>query len=239
MKKIFLFFFFKILNFSIYLNFQNITALLVLISLRKLKRVKYKKIKKKFIILHKAIGIDDIIEGYNKKKSTNLYLVLDRRILKKIYYHFVKKDKLNDYDYFTKNKKILASQKKYHDYLFNIFQKVHKLFPFNGFINFNPFYKTEVELQNVSNKLGIKFISIHKEAIHPKSYQECLKWIYKNTANKFYGTKILIKNCNRLGGKITTYCMNFWRFVDIDHIEDFHMAEILDKKLNKYIFYYV
>lgn len=181
-----------------------------------------------------------------KKKSTNLYLVLDRRILKKIYYHFVKKDKLNDYDYFTKNKKILASQKKYHDYLFNIFQKVHKLFPFNGFINFNPFYKTEVELQKVSNKLGIKFISIHKKAIHPKSYQECLKWIYKNTANKFYGTKILIKNCNRLGGKITTYCMNFWRFVDIDHIfvdidhiEDFQMAEILDKKLNKYIFYYV
>jgi CMP-N-acetylneuraminic acid synthetase len=27
--------------------------------------------------------------------------------------------------------------------------------------------------------------------------------------------------------------MNFWRSVDIDHIEDFHMAEILDKKLTR------
>ncbi len=194
MKKIVLFFFFKILDFSIYFSLQNITALLLLISLRKLKRVKYKKIKKKFITLHKAIGIDDIIDGYNKKESSNLYLVLDRRFLKKIYYHFVKKDKLNDYDYYTKNKKILISQKKYHDYLLNIFQKVQRFYPFDGFINFNPFYKTEVELQKVSNKLGIKFISIHKEAIHPKSYQKCLKWIYKNTANKFYGTKILTYN---------------------------------------------
>lgn len=194
MKKIVLFFFFKILDFSIYFNLQNITALLLLISLRKLKRVKYKIIKKKFIILHKAIGIDDIIDGYNKKESSNLYLVLDRRVLKKFYYHFVKKDKLNDYDYYTKDKKILISQKKYHNYLLNIFQKVHKLYPFDGFINFNPFYKTEVELQKVSTKLKIKFISIHKEAIHPKSYQKCLKWIYKNTASKFYGTKILTYN---------------------------------------------
>ena len=33
---------------------------------------------------------------------------------------------------------------------------------------------TEVELQKVSAKLGIKFISIHKEAIHPKSYQKVM-----------------------------------------------------------------
>ena len=47
--------------------------------------------------------------------------------------------------------------------------------------------------------------------------------------------KILVKKHNRLGGKITAYQMNFWRSIDIDQIEDFHMAEILYKKLKKQI----
>ena len=41
--------------------------------------------------------------------------------------------------------------------------------------------------------------------------------------------KILIKKNNRLGGKITAYCLNFWRSIDIDHIEDFYIGEILKK----------
>ena len=43
--------------------------------------------------------------------------------------------------------------------------------------------------------------------------------------------KILIKKKNRLGGKISIYCLNFWRSIDIDHIEDFYAGEILKKKL--------
>lgn len=43
--------------------------------------------------------------------------------------------------------------------------------------------------------------------------------------------KILIKKKNRLGGKIAAYCLNFWKSIDIDHIEDFNMAEILKKNL--------
>lgn len=43
--------------------------------------------------------------------------------------------------------------------------------------------------------------------------------------------KILIKKKNRLGGKITAYCLNFWRSIDIDHIEDFYIGEILKKNL--------
>ena len=41
--------------------------------------------------------------------------------------------------------------------------------------------------------------------------------------------KILIKKNNRLGGKITAYCLNFWRSIDIDHIEDFYIGEMLKK----------
>jgi CMP-N-acetylneuraminic acid synthetase len=48
--------------------------------------------------------------------------------------------------------------------------------------------------------------------------------------------KILLKKNNRLGGKITTYCLSFWKSIDIDFLEDFHAAEVLQKniKLKKY-----
>jgi len=45
--------------------------------------------------------------------------------------------------------------------------------------------------------------------------------------------KILIENHNRLGGKIITHCMSFWRSLDIDNIEDFNKSEILAKNLKK------
>ncbi len=42
--------------------------------------------------------------------------------------------------------------------------------------------------------------------------------------------KILLKKNNRLGGKIATYCQDFWKSIDIDNLEDFRVAEILQKK---------
>ena len=46
-------------------------------------------------------------------------------------------------------------------------------------------------MQKVSKNLGIKFFTIHKEALKPPLYQKYFKWIYRNTSNKFYGNKIL------------------------------------------------
>lgn len=43
--------------------------------------------------------------------------------------------------------------------------------------------------------------------------------------------KILLKEKNRLGGKIIAYCLDFWKSIDIDHIEDFYIAEMLKKNL--------
>ena len=57
------------------------------------------------------------------------------------------------------------------------------------------------------------------------------EFFQENGAINITKPKILIKKHNRIGGKITTYCMNFWRSVDIDHIEDFRMSEVLGRKL--------
>ncbi len=65
----------------------------------------------------------------------------------------------------------------------------------------------------------------------PRSQES--NFFQENGAINITKPKILVKKNNRLGGKITTYQMNFWRSIDIDQIEDFHMAEILYKKLTR------
>jgi hypothetical protein len=183
-----------LLKYSCKLNLITIPAYLIFFSLRRIKKIEYGKIKKRFLVLHKSVGIDDITAAFQSKKSSIELLVIKRKILKIFYNCFVKNDHRTDYDYFTKNKNILNGQKKYNDYLFKLFQKLQSIFNFHGFINFNIFYKCEVELQKVSKSLGLEFYSLHKEVMHTPSYRNCIKWIYSNTANKFYGTKILTYN---------------------------------------------
>tara|TARA_A100001015_G_scaffold300318_1_gene385576 strand:+ start:2256 stop:2627 length:372 start_codon:yes stop_codon:yes gene_type:complete len=59
------------------------------------------------------------------------------------------------------------------------------------------------------------------------------KFFQDNGAINITRPKILVKKHNRIGGKIIAYQMDFWRSVDIDQIQDFHMAEILYKKLTR------
>ena len=194
MKKLLFSFIFFILKCSCKFNLINIPAYLIFFSLRKIKKIKYGRIKKRFLVLHKSVGIDDLVATFDKKKSNIELVVIKRKILKIFYNCFVKNDNLTDYNYYTENKEILNGQKKYNEYLNKIFSKLLKIKNFDGFINFNIFYKCEVELQKVSKDLGLKFYSIHKEVMHTPGYRKGIKWIYSNTANKFYGTKILIYN---------------------------------------------
>tara|TARA_Y100000591_G_scaffold290460_1_gene276276 strand:- start:451 stop:1740 length:1290 start_codon:yes stop_codon:yes gene_type:complete len=176
------------------LNLIFLSAFLIYLSLREMKDVKYGKITKKYIVLHKSVGIDDLRDSFYSKSSNFKFLVIKRRFIKILYDNFVKNDHLKDYDYFTKDKKILKGQAQYNKFLKKVISKLQLLIEFDGFINFNIFYKAEVELQKVSSNLGLKFITIHKEALHPPLYFKQIQWIYKNTANKFYGTKVLTYN---------------------------------------------
>tara|TARA_Y100000591_G_scaffold19757_1_gene14625 strand:- start:219 stop:1517 length:1299 start_codon:yes stop_codon:yes gene_type:complete len=185
---------FLIMNISCKINLPLLSACIIFLSLREMKGIKYGKITKKYIVLHKSVGIDDLKDSFYLKSSNFKFLVIKRRFIKIIYDNFVKNDHLKDYDYFTKDKKILKGQAQYNNFLNKVILKLQLLIKFDGFINFNIFYKAEVELQKVSSNLGLKFITIHKEALHPPLYFKQLQWIYKNTANKFYGTKVLTYN---------------------------------------------
>ena len=183
-----------LIRYSCKFNLITLPAYFIFFSLRKIKKIKYGKINKRYLVLHKSVGIDDLTTAFQSKESNIEFLIIKRKIIKILYSCFIKNDHRSDYNYFTKNTDILYGQKKYNEYLFKLFSKLHKIIHFNGFINFNVFYKCEVELQKVSQKLELKFYSIHKEAMTAPRYSKCAKWIYSNSANKFYGTKILTYN---------------------------------------------
>ena len=68
------------------------------------------KITKKYIVLHKSVGIDDLRDSFYSKSSNFKFLVIKRRFIKILYDNFVKNDHLKDYDYFTKDEKILKGK---------------------------------------------------------------------------------------------------------------------------------
>ena len=194
-KKIFNYLYF-FMNLSCKINSPILSAIIIYFSLRKIKKIKTNSKKKiTFIVLHKAVGIDDLISAYETKISKINYLNLNRRFIKIIYDKFLK-NKLHDYDYNYFDKNIIENKKKYNDYLQKVIIYLKKFKKFNGFINFNIFYYAEVELQKVCKKQNLKFFTIHKESVHPPIYIKHLEWIYKNTANDFYGNKIFVYNAS-------------------------------------------
>ena len=189
-RKIFL----SIFKIFVYLRFTYLTAILIFLSLRKIKGINYVKTNKIFLVLGKSIGLDDLKISYQNINSNIIFYNLDRNVTKIIFRSFVKKKIYKDYDYNSKDRNVEHQLKKLKIFLYDIFTILKKFKNFQGIINFNVFYYGDVELQKISKKLGVKFFSIHKEALKPPLYLKYFKWIYKNTANKFYGTKILTYN---------------------------------------------
>lgn len=62
-----------------------------------------------------------------------------------------------------------------------------------------------------------------------------MKQFQENGAIYITKPAILIKKHNRLGGKISIFEMSFWNSIDIDNIEDFKIAELIKKNVQKTI----
>ncbi len=66
-----------------------------MLSLRKNKKIQYKKIRKTFIVLEKSYGIDDLNQSFNNHRSEILFLILQRKLIRVIFNYFLK-DHLNE-----------------------------------------------------------------------------------------------------------------------------------------------
>ena len=78
-----------IIIFSCFFNLPIITAYIWKINLRKNKRISYKKIIKTAIVLEKSFGIDDLIQSFVGQKSSTLFLIFQRKLLRQIFDFFL------------------------------------------------------------------------------------------------------------------------------------------------------
>ena len=101
-----------LIRYSCKINLITLPAYFIYFSLRKIKKIKYGKKNKRFLVLHKSVGIDDLTASFQSTKSNIEFLVMKRKIIKILYSCFIKNDHRGDYNYFTKNTDILYGQKK-------------------------------------------------------------------------------------------------------------------------------
>ncbi len=157
--------------------------------IKKIKKPQEKKTNYKALVLSKSGGLDDLInsqEIYNKKI---LYYIIPRGLIRKIY-NFYLDEKLYDYRYLTKDKRINKQKILYRDFLFKLLKVFQKFFNLDAIITFNLFYKADREIQFVTSKLGIKFIVLQKECVHSPVEEKIIEHIYKHHSGKYYGTKV-------------------------------------------------
>lgn len=183
---------FRLIYFGCLLNCPKLVSLFIRVSLRRIKSIVNKKNGKKFLVLHKANGTEEIINAYKKKKSKNIYYELKRNSLKTICNYFIKD--LIDYNYKSYLKEHDENKTNYRLFLEKVFSDIKSKEKIHGIINFNIFYKSDFELAKVCNKLGIRLITFHKEGVSTPNQSINLTKVYKDLNDKYLGFKIGVTN---------------------------------------------
>ena len=80
------------------------------------------------------------------------------------------------------------------------------------------------------SKSGDEFVSTTFNYKNRKRRQELNPVYYENGSIYVFKPEILVKNNNRLGGKVTAYIMESWQRADIDDYESFEWCEWLYRK---------
>lgn len=192
--QLFLFLSFLLLQLSLRINTHWITALVIWLNIRKIKRIKYEtKNLKKVLIFPKTGGYEDLLESFQSQNKNNIaFFILPRVFLKKIFsYHF---KNISKKDYFTKpfNHHEQHCKNQYIECLIKIFSFLDNFIRLDGFISFNLFYYAEKYLEEVFRKLDKKYIILHKESTFTPLEEINSTQVYKNFNNQSLASKISV-----------------------------------------------
>lgn len=182
------------LKIFVKLNLSYLSALILLINLRRIKKIYCKKTDKKIIILQKTGGIEDILSAYrNSDKDNNIgYYTLPRILIKIIFYKFLKNEKFDDYLTIDFSESIKNKKKYYKSFLKKTFSELDNLWKFNAVIGFNPFYYAEHDLAEPIKDIGKKFLIIHKESVHSPVEHIINFEVYRDQNKKHLANKVAV-----------------------------------------------
>ena len=138
-----------LIGIAVRINSHKLSALIILINIRRFNSVKSNfKSKKKILVFPKSGGNEDLIETYRNKKDNQIdFYLLPKILYKKIFFYYF--DKNFEKDYYTKlqNFEDIKSKELYVNFLSLTFKFVSKYIKFDAFISFNLFYYAEKYLR--------------------------------------------------------------------------------------------
>ena len=145
----------------------------------------------------KTAGIDDLKTTFTKFNNYKYnFYYLPRKYFRVIYDFYLGYANFHDYDYKIEKKNHKISLENYSLRIKNYIRIINKLYNFKCFISFNPFYKTDREIQKICRKFNIKFIALHKEAVGSPLENMILRYLYKNKIEKYHGNYISVYSKN-------------------------------------------
>ncbi len=190
-----------ILHFSkfflkIFLKFNspNLSSLILLINLRRIKAIYNHKINKKVLVLAKSGGYEDILSAYRNLDQNNDigYYILPRDLIKIIFSKFLKNEEFGDYLTVDFNENIKSKKEDYKLFIKKTFLRLDNFWKFNGVLGFNPFYYAEIDLAEPIKDIGKKFLIIHKESVHTPAAHAMNFEVYRDQNKKHLADKVAV-----------------------------------------------
>ncbi len=187
-----------LLNFFLKFDLKFFCALILYLNLRKFKNIPVNTIKKKIIVFSKSGGVEDIFFAYKDKNLDNsiAFYELPRIFIKTIFYQFIAQEKYADYYTYDYNENVKNNKLKYCLCIKEIFRYLDFFWKFDAVISFNIFYYAENNLPEAFQKIGKKFLVIHKESVNSPEESIINFEVYRD------------KNKKSLADKVAVYCEN-------------------------------
>jgi hypothetical protein len=176
-----------LLFFFLKMKAYNFCAIVILLNIRKIKKIKCNTNKnlKRVLVFPKSGGIEDLFTAYKGIKRNNIiFYSLPRGLLKGIHLFCFKDIVMRDYFTKTRNKKQVYSKTLYINILTKIFNSLNKFINFDCLLSFNVFYYAEKYLDDVCINLNKKFIILHKESTFTPIEENGAYYIYKRNNDK-------------------------------------------------------
>ena len=188
-NKFFIFF----VKFSCILNLPQVYSFILILSLKKIKNINYKKkiSEKKILFFYKSIGINDINSAFNTTPSNYPIYFCESIYILEVFNYFVTTN-VKDYDYIKKNSS--QGKKKYKIFMKEVFSNLKSSWNLGGFMSSSIFYRQIKEIENLSQEINLPFIVIQKEGIRTKKERKVAEWLIKNRVGKFRGSKLIVYN---------------------------------------------
>jgi hypothetical protein len=167
------------------------------LGLRKKDTIKQRKwTRRKFLVLAKSGGVDDIEAAYDRQDPDYAVLLMPRRLVKIIFNHYLDSETLSDLKYLNDDETIESKKLEYRAFLEKVVKRFRLLFGLDAMAQFNILYYAERELAAACTNVNVAFVTVYKENLRSKEAWNEVTGSFQGTIDTYRGWKIAVYNAD-------------------------------------------